>query len=173
MKTDPYSALDKPQKHTLRGLTSGRSFTLSAPPPGSVRVSWEIQSDFPFLLIFFQFDKIELCVLYVLWEREFRSETRISMILFLFIYFIFQKVNFVFKPQYHSWISSLLYYLSRHFLTTPSINFVSKNFSVFSIDPDMFVNHYLLIPKPKKQVFFSLKKSKFKSWFSTRPSLFT
>ena len=74
MKTDPYSALDKPQKHTLRGRTSGRSFTLSAP-----------------------------------------------------------------------------------------INFVSKNGSVFSIDPDMFVNHYLLIPKPKKQVFFSLKKSKFKS----------
>ena len=34
MKTDPYSALDKPQKHTLRGRTSGRSFTLSAPPPG-------------------------------------------------------------------------------------------------------------------------------------------
>ena len=32
MKTDPYSALDKPQKHTLRGRTSGRSFTLSAPP---------------------------------------------------------------------------------------------------------------------------------------------
>ena len=32
MKTDPYSALDKPQKHTLRGRTSGRSYTLSAPP---------------------------------------------------------------------------------------------------------------------------------------------
>ena len=31
MKTDPYSALDKPQKHTLRGRTSGRSFTLSVP----------------------------------------------------------------------------------------------------------------------------------------------
>ena len=30
MKTDPYSALDKPQKHTLRGRTSSRSFTLSA-----------------------------------------------------------------------------------------------------------------------------------------------
>ena len=36
MKTDPYSALDKPQKHTLRGRTSGRSFTLSAPPPPGV-----------------------------------------------------------------------------------------------------------------------------------------
>ena len=33
VKPDPYSALDKPQKHTLRGRTSGRSFTLSAPPP--------------------------------------------------------------------------------------------------------------------------------------------
>ena len=32
MKTDPYSALDKPQKHTLRGRTSGRPFTLSASP---------------------------------------------------------------------------------------------------------------------------------------------
>ena len=31
VKPDPYSALDKPQKHTLRGRTSGRSFTLSAP----------------------------------------------------------------------------------------------------------------------------------------------
>ena len=36
MKTDPYSALDKPQKHTLRGRTSGRSFTLSASPPGDL-----------------------------------------------------------------------------------------------------------------------------------------
>ena len=31
VKSDPYSTLDKPQKHTLRGRTSGRSFTLSAP----------------------------------------------------------------------------------------------------------------------------------------------
>ena len=38
MKTDPYSALDKPQKHTLRGRTSGRSFTLSAPPGDVGRV---------------------------------------------------------------------------------------------------------------------------------------
>ena len=37
VKPDPYSALDKPQKHTLRGRTSGRSFTLSAPPGKGLR----------------------------------------------------------------------------------------------------------------------------------------
>ena len=44
MKTDPYSALDKPQKHTLRGRTSGRSFTLSAPPGVSILESINIVS---------------------------------------------------------------------------------------------------------------------------------